>query len=90
MISNELESVVIGESSFTYAKTDDGVKKSTRSDGSYSITNCPKLKSIQIGNGSFSDYSSLELTNLPSLQSIVFGECCFYHAPSFSLTGLFE
>ena len=86
----ELESVVIGTAIFTYAKTDRDVSSSTRTDGSYRIMNCPKLKSIQIGDHSFADYHSFELNNLPSLQSIDIGHYCFYWAPSFSLTGLFD
>ena len=90
---SELESVVIGQRSFTYAKThddiwNDGVDK--RSDGSYRITNCPKLKSIQIGYESFSDYHSFELNNLPSLQSIDIGDDCFFYSSSFSLTGFID
>ena len=62
-----------------------------RNDGSYRIVNCPKLKSIQIGDGSFNDYHSFELNNLPSLQSIDIGDWyCFNWAPSFSLTGLID
>ena len=78
---HELENVVIGQSSFRI-----GGRK--RSDGSCRIVNCPKLKSIQIGFGSFWDYHSFELNNLPSLQSIDMGEYCFNWAASFSLTGL--
>ena len=78
---NKLESVVIGYSSFM-------ISSSKRSDGSFRIVNCPKLNSIQIGDGSFYDYHSFELNNLPSLQSIVMGYGCFLYAPSFSLTGL--
>ena len=77
---SELESVVIGEISFM-------ISYSERSDGSYRIVNCPKLKSIQIGGSSFWDYHSFELNNLPSLQSIKIGEESFYWAPSLSLTG---
>ena len=77
---SELESVVIGKKSFR-------ISGDERSDGSYRIVNCPKLKSIQIGDGSFNDYHSFELNNLPSLQSIVIGHGCFYWAPSFLLTG---
>ena len=89
----ELESVVIGQKSFTYAKTNDdiwnnGVDK--RSDGVCRIVSCPKLKSIRIGNYTLSDYHSFELNNLPSLQSIDIGEDCFYWTPSFSLTGLID
>ena len=79
----ELESVVIGQYSF---RIHDG----KQSDGSCQIMNCPKLKSIQIGDRSFSDYHSFELNNLPSLQSIDMGENCFYWTPSFSLTGLID
>ena len=80
---SELESVVIGERSFR-------IDKKERSDGSYRIVNCPKLKSIQIGYESFEDYHSFELNNLPSLQSIGIGAYCFLWAPSFSLTGLID
>ena len=80
---SELESVVIGERSFSIGGDE-------QNDGSYRIVNCPKLKSIQIGNRSFADYHSFELNNLPSLQSIHIGEYCFLNAPSFSLTGLNE
>ena len=78
---SELESVVIGQTSFRISDYNE------RNDGSYRIVNCPKLKSIQIGQYSFNDYHSFELNNLPSLQSIDMGGYCFYYAPSFSLTG---
>ena len=79
----ELESVVIGGNSFTMSKDE-------RNDYSYRIVNCPKLKSIRIGDWSFQDYNSFELNNLPSLQSIDIGDWCFEYAPSFSLTGLID
>ena len=79
----ELESVVIGRLSFRIGDDE-------RNDGSYRIVNSPKLKSIQIGSYSFSDYHSFELSNLPSLQSIDSGYFGFYYAPSFSLTGLID
>ena len=78
---DELESVVIGSESFR-------IDNKERTDGSCRIVNCPKLKSIQIGYRSFSDYHSFELNDLPSLQSIVISVRCFYWVPSFSLTGL--
>ena len=80
---DELESVLIGYHSFM-------ISDEERSDGSYRIVNCPKLKSIQIGDWSFKDYHSFELNNLPSLQSIDMGEYCFKYALSFSLTGLID
>ena len=79
----ELESVVIGQYSF---RIHDG----KRNDGSYRIVNCPKLKSIQIGERSFIDYHSFELNNLPSLHFIDMGKRCFEYAPLFSLTGLID
>ena len=80
---SELESVVIGGNSFS-------ISDKERSDGDYRIVNCPKLKSIQIGYASFSDYHSFELNDLPSLDSIDIGMYCFYWAPLFSLTGLID
>ena len=79
----KLESVVIGQDSFRIGDYE-------RSDGSCQIVNCPKLKSIQIGHWSFSDYHSFELSNLPSLHFIGIGVECFEYAPSFSLTGLID
>ena len=81
---SELESVVVGRESFRISDFNE------RSDGSCQIVNCPKLKSIQIGQYSFNDYHSFELNNLPSLQSINIGNSCFYWAPLFSLTGLID
>ena len=79
----ELESVVIGQRSIRISNTE-------RNDGTCRIVNCPKLKSIQIGDSSFRDYHSFELSNLPSLQSLDIGRECFWYAPSFSLTGLID
>ena len=79
----ELESVEIGKESFR-------IRDGKRSDGSYRIVNCPKLKSIQIGFRSLQDYHSFEMNNLPSLQSIDIGYRSFYWAPLFSLTGLID
>ena len=87
----KLESVVIGQESFTYNNTSYDIWFIIRSDGSCRIVNCPKLKSIQIGQYSFNDYHSFELNNLPSLQSIDIGNWyCFGYAPSFALTGLID
>ena len=80
---SELEIIVIGEKSFR-------ISIDERSDGTYRIVNCSKLKSIQIGDESFNDYHSFELIFLPSLQSIDIGKRCFNKAPSFSLTGLID
>ena len=80
---SELNSVVIGKKSFR-------ISGSERSDGTCRIVNCPKLKSIQIGDWSFEDYHSFELNNLPSLQTIKICIGCFFFAPLFSLSGITE
>ena len=54
---SELESVVVGERSFTKnsAGNDDSLK--------LCLKNCPKLRDLKIGSGSFSDYNVLEIEN---------------------------
>ena len=76
----EVKSVVIGRDSFT----------TTQLNRSFRMVNCPKLKSIQIGDKSFYYYHSFELNSLPSLQSIEMGEESFYWTQLFSLTGLID
>ena len=68
---SELESVVIGQKSFTMNTNEPW--KSERTDGSCKIVNCTKLKSIQINGYSLGDYHSFEMRNLPSLQSFTLG-----------------
>ena len=86
----ELESVTIGEKCFTFSKTEDEINNNERSDGDCRIVNCPKLKSLQLGDYSFSDYCSFELTDLSSLHSIDIGVRSFYYDVYFSLTGFDE
>ena len=78
---NALERVVIGRWSFTDAIKYDDVKKSQRTDGNYTISNCAHLKTIQIDDVAFGDYRFFSLTNLPSLESIVMGEYSFFYSP---------
>ena len=72
---SELESMVIGQKSFSLNTQDPW--NSQRSDGSYRIVNCPKLKTIVIGDTSFGDYHFFELRNLPSLKSFTLGTAVF-------------
>ena len=66
---NELNSLIIGDNSFT---TFGGSNDSSRS---FSILNCIKLESIEIGSYSFVYYGGLfELKNLPKLSTIKIGE----------------
>ena len=87
---SELESLVIEKQCMMYFKYTSWNDSDERKDGVCRIVNCPKLKSIQIGGGSFSDYCSFELSNLPSLESIDIGDRCFYYAPALSLIGLID
>ena len=74
-----LESVKIGKNCFR-------IDYEERNDGVCRITNCPNLRQLEIGYGSFVDFKSFELSNLNSLQSITFGYACFRYA-DFSLKG---
>ena len=54
---SELETLVVGERSFTKnnAGNDDSLK--------LCLKNCPKLRDLSIGSGSFSDYNVIEIEN---------------------------
>ena len=65
-----LKTIKIGSNSFTQKKYFYGRDESK----SFHVMNCKSLKSIQIGELSFSDYGGeFELKNLPQLQSIQIG-----------------
>ena len=66
---NRLKTIKIGNNSFTQEKGWGNDKSK-----SFHILNCESLKSIQIGEYSFSDFGGeFELKNLPQLQSIQLG-----------------
>ena len=67
---NELESVVIGMNSFTQYKNGYGQDP----DRHFYLKNCPKLKSLEMGRYSFSDYSVIEIENVDALEVIEMGE----------------
>ena len=64
-----LKSVVIREGCFTK-------EKGYRSDPNrhFYLKNCPKLKSLKMGDYSFSDYSVCEIDNMDALEVIEMGE----------------
>ena len=68
-----LESVKIGKECFR-------IDYEERNDGICRITNCPNLRQLEIGYGSFADFKSFEISNVNSIQSINFGEYCFEYA----------
>ncbi|KAK8807872.1 hypothetical protein WA588_006360 [Blastocystis sp. NMH] len=86
---NALESVTIKRGSFTYALYSASVMKNNRTDGSFSIINCPQLKSISIADNTFSDYArSFTIKDLPSLLYFETGLDSFYRVLLFSLKDL--
>ena len=60
---SELESVVIGSSSFSETEN-----------GQFYLKSCPKLKSLKIGSSSFFKYNVFEIENVDSLEEIEIGE----------------
>ena len=67
---NRLKTIKIGINSFSQSKNSNGNDSSK----SFHILNCESLKSIDIGEYSFSDFAGeFELKNLPQLQSIQIG-----------------
>ena len=81
---NRLKTIKIGFNSFNQAKN--SIKKDKSK--SFHILNCESLKSIQIGEYSFSDFGGeFELKNLPQLQSIQIGSRNFDNS-SFVIRGI--
>ena len=73
---SELESIRIGEWSFSFSVKWNEIRDSTDNKNACRIRNCPKLKSICSGDYSFSGFHSLELENLPSLETLELGKKC--------------
>ena len=77
----KLESVVIGWGSFR----NDGNSWSNDPDRHFYLKNCPKLKSLRIGEYSFSNYKVIEIESVDALEVIEIGDLSydssnFYHA----------
>ena len=81
---SELESVEIGENSFTQHKNTYIITADPNRH--FYLKNCPKLRELRItGIRSFSDYSVIEIENVDALETIEIGEmngesCSFSHA----------
>ena len=67
---SELESVKIGDNSFTQHKNDYD-KDANRH---FYVKNCPKLKSLKMGHHSFSDYTVCVIKSVDALEVIEIGE----------------
>ena len=66
---SELESVEIGEKSFTKKKNCFGNDPNRH----FCLKNCPKLKSLKMGCYSFSDYTVCAIENVDALEVIEMG-----------------
>ena len=69
---SELESVVIGEKSFTKYK--DTYHTTPDPNRHFYLKNCPKLKSLKMGHHSFMDYTVCEIENVDALEVIEMGD----------------
>ena len=67
----ELESVEIGENSFTQQKNGGYESDPNRH---FYLKNCPNLKSLKMGQFSFSYYSVIEIENVDALEVIEMGD----------------
>ena len=67
---SELENVEIGENSFTKEKNSSGKDPNRH----FYLKDCPKLKSLNMGCYSFSDYSVFEIENVNALEVIEIGD----------------
>ena len=67
---SELESVEIGMNSFTKYKNEYGQDPNRH----FYLKNCPKLKSLKIGDYSFNDYTVCAIENVDALEVIEMGE----------------
>ena len=67
---SELQSVVVGMSSFTQHNTSYGYNSNRH----FYVKNCPKLRELKMGCYSFSDYSVCEIENVDALEVIEIGK----------------
>ena len=72
----KLQSVVIGENSFTRRMHGYGNDPNRR----FVLKDCPNLKELKMGRFSFSDYGVIEVSSLDSLEVIEMGTASFYAA----------
>ena len=75
---NELESVVIGENSFTEGS------------GALILSGCSALEALRIGNYSFASYSALVIEDVPLLTEVVIPSNSFRNVDRLDLIGLHE
>lgn len=69
-----LKKVHIGSDCFRITREWTGDWSTERQDGIFSITNCPNLISLQIGDHSFADFKTFSMSSVDLLNSIEFGK----------------
>ena len=80
---DSFHSLRIGKKSFTTCESNWPIERSNRA---FTIHHCLALESIEIGESSFSDYSSFSLTDLPFLSTLSLQSHSFIFSPILSLT----
>ena len=89
---SQLESVVIGEGCFTMYKN--GWPQTMNPNRHFYLKDCERLRELEIGSKSFSDYSLCEISNLPSLEAIEMGKwnawSGIFHHSSFELKSCYQ
>ena len=82
---NQLKSLKIGKNSFgIYETSMSHAERMMNIKKSFHLLNCSSLRSIEIGEQSFCDFSGdFELKNLPALQSIQIGDTRSYRSLNF-------
>ena len=75
-----LQSMTIGNECFRITREWTGNWNSERQDGLFSISNCPKLTNLKIGDSSFTDFKTFSVSEVNSMKSIVFGKENFIFA----------
>ena len=87
---SELESVVIGENSFTKHKDTNHITADPNRH--FYLKDCPKLESLKMGRYSFSDYKVIEIENVDALEVIEMGDLSQYsynfHSASLELKSI--
>ena len=83
--AENLEFLIFGDISMSFTGSGSGRRLGDPTK-TFQVTNCPKLTSIEIGDGMFNDYTGFTLSNLPSLQNLTIGSSNFENLALFSIT----
>ena len=70
--SPKLERVVIGRNCFTTCKN--AYPKAMNPKGHFCLKNCPQIRELKMGSGSFNEYAVCEIENVPSLKVMEMGD----------------